>query len=143
MKTFEIHRARIPTFLFKEIVEDIDIAMNQYGEPVDHNNVEARSRCLVPVSAHIYRILFRCSLLYQLFNRTVALFKLTIRNIPESTIPSRMTTKGRVEHHFLVFGGLSFLIIEVKFELGTGEERADAVGQVIAECDGKYLSLAP
>ena len=54
-----------------------------------------------------------------------------------------MTTKGRVEYHFLVFGALFFLVIEVKFELGTGEERADAVGQVIAECDGKYLSLAP
>ena len=58
MKTFKIYRARIPTSLFKEIVEDIDIAMNQYGEPVDHNNEEARSRCLAPVRAHIYRILF-------------------------------------------------------------------------------------
>jgi len=48
-----------------------------------------------------------------------------------------MTTKGRVEYHFLVFGALFFLVIEVKFELGTGEERADAIGQVVAECDGK------
>jgi hypothetical protein len=50
-----------------------------------------------------------------------------------------MKTKGRVEHHFLVFGKLSFLIILV---LGTGEERLNAIGQVIAECDGIYLSLA-
>ena len=58
MKTFEIHRARIPTSMFKEIVNDLDIAMYQYGEPLDHNNVEARSRCFAPVSAQIYRILF-------------------------------------------------------------------------------------
>ena len=58
MKTFEIYRARIPTSLFKEIVEDLDIAMNQYGEPYYHNNEEARSRCLAPVSAHIYWIPF-------------------------------------------------------------------------------------
>ena len=50
-----------------------------------------------------------------------------------------MATKGRVEYHFVLFGGLSLLVIEVKFELGTGEERANAVGQVIAECDGIYL----
>ena len=54
-----------------------------------------------------------------------------------------MTTKGRVEYHFVVFGGLSLLVIEAKFELGTGDERADAVGQVVAELDGIYFSLAP
>ena len=58
MKTFEIHRARIPTSMFKEIVGDLDMAMYQYGEPLDHDNEEARSRCLAPVSAQIYRILF-------------------------------------------------------------------------------------
>jgi len=54
-----------------------------------------------------------------------------------------MITKGRVEYHFLVFGGLSLLVIEVKFELGTGEERLNAIAQVAAECDGIYLSHAP
>jgi hypothetical protein len=29
MKTFDIHRARIPTSMFKDIVQDLDIAMNQ------------------------------------------------------------------------------------------------------------------
>ena len=51
MQTFDVHRARIPTALFKEIVEDLGIAMNQYGEPRDHKNEEARSRFLAPVSA--------------------------------------------------------------------------------------------
>ena len=51
MPAFEIHRARIPTSIFKSIVEDLDIVMNQYGDPRDHKNEEARSRFLAPVSA--------------------------------------------------------------------------------------------
>jgi hypothetical protein len=39
-----------------------------------------------------------------------------------------------------VFGGLSVLVIEVKYILGTAEERLNVIAQVIAECDGIYLS---
>jgi len=138
MPTFEIHRARIPTSLFKSIVGDLEIVMNQYGEPRDHESVEARSRFLAPVSAQRFPSLLLRSRLYQLFNRTVALFKLTIRNTPESTIPGRMTMRGRIEYHFLVFGGLSILVIEVKYILGNAEERLNAIAQVIAECDGTH-----
>lgn len=48
--TFEMHRARIPNALFKEIIEDIEIVMKQYGPPSDHQNEEARSRFLAPAS---------------------------------------------------------------------------------------------
>ena len=51
MQTFDIRRARIPTALFKAIVEDLDVVMNQYGEPRDHENGEARPRFLAPVRA--------------------------------------------------------------------------------------------
>ncbi|KAK2467391.1 hypothetical protein APHAL10511_000626 [Amanita phalloides] len=118
MPQFFIHRARIPTRLFKDIVSDLEVIMNQYGEPVNHKNEEARSRFLAP-----------------LFNRTVALLKLAITNTPESTIHGRLTTKGRIEYHFLVFGGVSILVIEVKYALGVAEERLDAIAQIIAECD--------
>ena len=47
-----------------------------------------------------------------------------------------MTTKGRVEYHFLVLGELALLVIEFKLELGTNVERLNAIAQVIAECDG-------
>jgi hypothetical protein len=63
---------------------------------------------------------------------------LAIINTPVSIIPGRMTKRGRIEYHFLVFGGLSVLVIEVKFILGTPDERLDAIAQVIAECDGMY-----
>jgi hypothetical protein len=48
--TFYIHRACIPTPLFKNIIKDLDIIMKQYGEPRDHGNEQARSRFLAPVS---------------------------------------------------------------------------------------------
>jgi hypothetical protein len=47
-----------------------------------------------------------------------------------------MTTKGRIEYHFSVFGRLSVLVIEVKYVLGVAAERLNAIAQVIAECHG-------
>jgi hypothetical protein len=49
--TFELHRSRIPTTLFKSVVQDIDIMLVQYGLPIDHETEEARSRFLCPASA--------------------------------------------------------------------------------------------
>lgn len=46
MPTFDIHRARIPTSLFKDIIGDLQVIMKQYGEPARHKNEEARSRFL-------------------------------------------------------------------------------------------------
>jgi hypothetical protein len=73
----------------------------------------------------------------------VAQFGLLIANTPESTIPGRMTTKGRIEYHFKVFGALTILFIEVKLEIGSADELHDAIAQVIAESDGKCASQRP
>ncbi len=51
MVKFEIHRSRIPTTLFKSIVEDMDIMLVQYGPPIEHRTVEAKSQFVSPVSA--------------------------------------------------------------------------------------------
>jgi hypothetical protein len=48
--------------MFKEIVQDLEIGMNQYGEPLNHSNMEARSRFLAPVSAR-YIPHFSCAIL--------------------------------------------------------------------------------
>ena len=53
-----------------------------------------------------------------------------------------MTTKGRIEYHFLAFGGLCILFIEVKIVLGTAAERRNAIAHVIAEFDGQYISTS-
>ena len=63
-------------------------------------------------------------------------------NTPESMIYGRITTRGRIEYYFLVFGRLSILVIEVKYKLGDADERLDAIAQVIAECDGMHYAFA-
>lgn len=105
MKTVDTHRAHIPTSMFKDIVQDLEIAMNQ-------------CECSNILRMLLFLDFFLCSRLYQLLDQTVALFKSTIRDTPECIIPGRMTTKGRVEYHFSVFGGLSVLVIEVKYNWG-------------------------
>ena len=142
MPTFIVHRARIENSLFKKIVEDLEAAMNQYGAPLDHSNEEARSRFLSPVSRSIYSVLLSGLLLptfHQLFNQIVALFRLTIRNAPESMMPGRIAKKGRVEHQFVVLHEFSILVIEMKLSIGTDMNYHDAIGQVITECDGVCL----
>lgn len=46
---FEVHRARIPNGLFANIATDVQMAVNNYGLPEDHQNEEARSRLIAPV----------------------------------------------------------------------------------------------
>ena len=52
-------------------------------------------------------------------------------------ITGRVGTRGRVEYFFKAFGALAILCIEMKLRVGNLKERLDAIGQVIAECDGK------
>ena len=56
-------------------------------------------------------------------------------------MPGRITTKGHIEYQLRVFEVLSVVYIEVKLEVGTGEEHLNAVAQLIAEADGLYLRL--
>jgi hypothetical protein len=51
IETFYLYRSRIPTTIFKSIVEDIGVMMVQYGPPTKHPTEEATSRFLSPVSA--------------------------------------------------------------------------------------------
>jgi len=47
--TFDLYRSRIPTQLFRSIVEDMDLLTIQYGPLPDQRNEETRSRFLAPV----------------------------------------------------------------------------------------------
>ena len=51
--TMKMHRARIPNFLFKRIITDIDVFLMQYGPPSHHKTERARSRFLAPASIYI------------------------------------------------------------------------------------------
>jgi len=70
MPTFKIHHACIPTSLFKLIVGDLEIVMNQYREPRNHKNEEARSRLLAPVCSKVSftALLLMLLLAFQLHN---------------------------------------------------------------------------
>ena len=52
-------------------------------------------------------------------------------------MPGRITTQGHIDQ-FRVFGGLAVVYIEVK-QVGSCDERLNAVAQLIAEADGMYL----
>ena len=73
----------------------------------------------------------------QIFNHLVAEFGFAFRNLPESLINGRISTKGRIEHHFRAFGSITILVIEVKYKVGNATERLDGIAQVIAECAGQ------
>jgi hypothetical protein len=140
IETFGLHRSRIPTGLFKSIVQDIDVMLVQYGPPVEHRTEEARSRFLSPVSASHFsdhRPPTNSNFYPEIFNRLIAVFGFAFRNLPEPIIKGRIATKGRVKYYFRTIGSIAVFFIEVKFKIGSGDERLNAIAQVIAECDGQ------
>jgi len=115
---FDLHRSRIPTSLFRAILEDMNIMLIQYGNMQRQTTEEARSRFIAPI-----------------FNHLVAQFGGSIRNTSESLLNGPITKTGRLEYRFEVFGAMSaVVVVEAKLELGTTPERMDAIAQVIAEC---------
>ncbi|KAM6489096.1 hypothetical protein JOM56_015508 [Amanita muscaria] len=115
--TFEIHRSRIPTHLFRSIVIDMDIMLMQYGAPPQHKTEEARSRFFSPV-----------------FNHLVKQFAFMLRNEPETMIDGHIGAQGCIEY-FKAFGAVAVLCIEMRLKVGNDDERLKIIAQVIAECD--------
>ncbi|KAH9002125.1 hypothetical protein EDB86DRAFT_2901409 [Lactarius hatsudake] len=116
---FELHRSRIPTTLFRDIVLDMDVLLIQYGDLQEQSNEETRSRFFAPI-----------------VNRLTALFGSWIRNTPEPLVAGRIAKGGRVESYYKVFDcAISVVLVEVTWKIGDGNERLNAISQVIAECD--------
>jgi hypothetical protein len=138
---FDLHRSRIPTALFKEIVADMDTLVMQFGtlRPTLRQRQiteDARSRVLAPVS--IIVSLSDCRFLnaYQIFNRLVAEFAGSILNTPESFASGRIT-RDRVDYHFRTCGILTVVFVQVDLQVGGPDDRLDAIAQLIEECDGQ------
>jgi hypothetical protein len=144
--TLEMHRARIPNFLFKKIINDMEIVLKSYGLP-DQQNEEASHLFLAPVSIYIIFLYntshFDFKSYSQIFNRTVALFGQLISDsgTGKSIMPGCVGTKDRIECQFKAFEGIIVVYIKVKLEVGTADEHLDAVAQLIAEVEGVYLIL--
>lgn len=58
-----------------------------------------------------------------------------LRNNPETMIPGRIGTQGRIGYFFKAFGAIAILFIEMKLLVGNDIERLNAIAQVIAESD--------
>ncbi|TDL16564.1 hypothetical protein BD410DRAFT_901961 [Rickenella mellea] len=113
---FDLQRSRIPTPVFRTIVEDMDIMMLQYG-PLDHESEQATSRTLAPI-----------------FNRLVAVFESAITNDPEPIRLGRHSAEGIIEYRFKTFGAIAVLLVDVNRRVTSDTQRLDAIAQVIAEC---------
>jgi len=98
IETFTRHRSRIPTNVFKSIIEDMNIMLMQYGPAPEQMTEETRSRSLSPV------ISCTASILWKLKLTTIDLVGFSFRNLPELIIEGRMITKGRIEYYFKAFG---------------------------------------
>lgn len=116
--SFDMFRARLPNAIFHKIVEDLHVFSAQYGPMDRHQNEEARARYL---SAY--------------FNRIVALFSGLLFNTPETLLEGKITTKGRIEYQYKMYGGITVVFIEAKLDMGSLTERLNCFAQVIAECD--------
>jgi hypothetical protein len=133
--TFGLHCSRIPTQLFKLIVQEIDVMMVQHGPLIEHHIKEVRSQFLSPVSAsHFPNYQQTETFNLEIFNHLLGIFGFAFRNLPESIIKGHITTKGRVEYCFTMIGPIAVLVMEVK--IGSGKEHLNAIAQVIAECNG-------
>jgi hypothetical protein len=55
-------------------------------------------------------------------NRLVAQFAFAFRNLPESILNGRVTTRGKIKYYFKAFGSIVALVIEVKLKIGSAKE---------------------
>ncbi|RVD83442.1 uncharacterized protein DFL_007828 [Arthrobotrys flagrans] len=111
---FQVHRARIRSQEFGQIVQDFEIPGNQYGPPADH--------------------------LTEAFNHIVAWFHLMIYNRPENFVESNSPKKNRLRNYFKRFGGCTILVLDLRLNLGIGKDRLNCIAQLIAELDACNLS---
>ena len=102
--------------MFFAIIGDMDSMITQYGPP-QRQETEARSRLLTPV-----------------FNTIIYRFRELLKNTPESFIEGRIATKGRIEHQFVAFGGITVLFMEVKRFLRTPGQINNVIAQVFSLC---------
>ncbi|EJU04517.1 hypothetical protein DACRYDRAFT_48581, partial [Dacryopinax primogenitus] len=119
--TFPLHRARIPTSLFKEIVGDIELAVKQYGLPHEQDNEATRSRFISSVSLDL------------LFARLSSHFELLLHASLDNSVQTRYAD-DRVQYTWRMLGQVAIILIHNKDEAISGHEHLNAIAHVIAEC---------
>ncbi|KAK6354288.1 hypothetical protein TWF730_008700 [Orbilia blumenaviensis] len=120
--TFQVHRARIRSLDFRQIIQDFEILGNQYGPPADHLTEAGRSRYISAA-----------------FNHIVSWFRLMIYNRPENFIASDSPKKNGLRNYFKCFGGCTILVLDIRLNLGIGKDRLNYIAQLIAELESCNL----
>ncbi|KAF3315328.1 hypothetical protein TWF173_003872 [Orbilia oligospora] len=121
--TFQVHRARIRSQEFRQIIQDFEILGNQYGPPADHLTEAGRSRYISAA-----------------FNHIVSWFHLMIYNRPENFVESDSPKKNGLRNYFKCFGGCTILVLDIRLNLGIGKDRLNYIAQLIAELEACNLS---
>jgi len=114
--TFPLHRARIPTPIFKEIVGDVEQAVKQYGMPHEQDNEPTRSRFIASI-----------------FARLSSHFELLLHASLDNSTGSRFAD-DRMQYTWRMLGQIAVILIHNKDEAISGYEHLDAIAHVIAEC---------
>ncbi|KZT51840.1 hypothetical protein CALCODRAFT_487590 [Calocera cornea HHB12733] len=114
--TFPLHRARIPTSLFKEIVGDIEMAVKQYGLPHELDNEPTRSRFIASI-----------------FARLSSHFELLLHTSLDNSTGSRFSD-DRVQYTWRMLGQIAIVLVHNRDEEISGHDHLNAIAHVIAEC---------
>ncbi|RDB15416.1 hypothetical protein Hypma_004199 [Hypsizygus marmoreus] len=124
LKPFQLHRARLPTSVFKNTMTDIDLLMPQFVSfRGGHDYVEEMARCVAPI-----------------FNHVVAAFKPHITGTLASIMspalrPGMVKDRDRLVSYFKAFGVIVLVIIETKRMCHYDDEYFNCIAQLVAECD--------
>ncbi|KZO95673.1 cytochrome P450 [Calocera viscosa TUFC12733] len=114
--TFPLHRARIPTSLFRDIVGDVELAVKQYGLPHEQDNEPTRSRFIASI-----------------FSRLSAHFELLLHASLDNSTGCKFSD-DRVQYTWRMLGQITILLIHNKDEAISGYEHLNAIAHLIAEC---------
>jgi hypothetical protein len=79
----------------------------------------------------------------QIFNHLIQQFSFTLRNNPQTIFDGRISTQGRIQCAFDVFGAVALLFVEIKPNVPNHAERLEAIAQLIADCisESQHFSL--
>ncbi|RDB15418.1 hypothetical protein Hypma_004191 [Hypsizygus marmoreus] len=123
LSQFQVHRARLPTSVFKDIISDMDLLMRQFAGPMWLSTyVEERARSIAPI-----------------FNRIAGQFNSHIANSLESVMTSFLKEgivkdRDRLVSRFKAFGIIVLVVIEIR-TMPIGDAYYDCLAHLFAECD--------
>jgi len=141
MRFLEIYRSRIPSHIFKGIVDSWDMAITQYGPLQGHGEV-ARPRVITTVIYFLQRKTWGQlgANNSQLFEKMGAVFKSAVISKPGGLL-NRSSIRPRFRKQYEILQELSNVVfLQVSRELASGSSALDVKAWLLAECSGMLLA---